>query len=116
MSKVIQHDKWTISCESIGSVATCITVKELKLCFDMGITSDIHDVTNYSTVVISHGHCDHNSRLHFHAKVRSRKELSPPIYILPKECVMHFSEFYNARNRLDSIFDDCLNYSVVVAT
>ena len=95
---------------SIAGHATTIIVKNLKLCFDMGVIFNDW-VHNCDTVCISHGHSDHIGCLHLHSKLRRLYKLKNPDYILPKYCVNNFNNLYKAVSSMDKGLGKTTNYN-----
>lgn len=91
--------EWSISGMSVASRCTCIIIKELKLCFDMGCIID--GIDNIRTVLISHGHTDHIGCLNYFLSYCDFRNLSKPHCIMPNICLSPFKILCSASSALD---------------
>ena len=95
------NDRFTIRGRSRSGRATCIYIKELKLCFDMGVLHDKWSFNN-DTVCISHGHGDHMNSLHIHSRIRRLQRMEKRSnYIMPNYCMNNFNLLYRCVASLD---------------
>lgn len=78
---------------SRSGFSTCITVKDLGLCFDIGECTD--EALKCKYVAISHGHLDHLAGIFKHANIRHMCRQEAPVYIAPEWLVETIHEgFY----------------------
>ena len=91
--------EWIISGMSVASRCTCIIVKDLKLCFDMGCI--IEGIDTIKTVLISHGHTDHIGCLSYFLSYCNFRDLSKPDCIIPNVCISPFKILCSASSALD---------------
>lgn len=74
--------KWTIVGTSIGGTHTTITVRELGVCFDIGVLTT--ESVSSNLVLISHGHVDHCQSFFKHNRCREMRKMTPKaVYIVP---------------------------------
>lgn len=66
-----------------GGVHTCVAMPQFRLLFDTGIGSS--RLTEYPTILLTHGHLDHSSGLAYLISQRSLRKLpAPDIYVPPE--------------------------------
>lgn len=73
--------RYTIEGLSIAGVHTAISVKELNMCFDIGLITN--QSINCDKVLISHGHNDHIQGYFKHFRCRKLKGMTKPVYVVP---------------------------------
>jgi ribonuclease Z len=95
-----KYAQWTITGSSIASDQTCLLVKELGVCFDMGFTFP-DCIKKGRIVVASHGHADHVGSLHLHIRKRLRNNLPAATYVIPRVCKSPLLSLYSAVCALD---------------
>lgn len=66
-----------------GGVHTCVAMPQFRLLFDTGIGSA--RLTDYPTILLTHGHLDHSSGLAYLISQRSLRKLAPPDVYVPPE-------------------------------
>lgn len=95
-----KYKSWTICGSSIASDQTCLLIKELGVCFDMGFTFP-DCVKKGRIVLISHAHADHIGSLHLHIRKRLRNKLPSATYVIPRVCREPLSQLYSAVCAMD---------------
>ena len=73
--------KYTIKGTSVSGFATCLTIPELKVVFDIGVcTPEAYKVRD---VFITHGHVDHVAGAVHHAAIRDLMGMKPSRFYVP---------------------------------
>lgn len=71
----------TLLGDSIAGIGTAVVVKELKLCFDLGILRP--EVLSSNVVFISHGHTDHVGEIFNYLAVRALEHRNAASLLVP---------------------------------
>ena len=89
----------TVDGVSIGGVATCIDLPELKVCVDVGRLLDRTVARN--TVLITHGHADHVGALAQHVAQRGLRRLPAATYVVPPGLDEDLEDLLRVWRRMD---------------
>lgn len=84
---------------SIGGVATCIDLPELKVCIDVGRL--LEPTVARRTVLITHGHADHVGALAQHVAQRGLRGLPPATYVVPPGLADDLEDLLRVWRRMD---------------
>lgn len=103
--KIQDHHNFTFYGQSVAGTRTCIVVEELNIVFDFGFFP--RKAATCDVILISHGHADHIGALHIHALDRRMNHMDIPTYVMPKVCVAHFNQAFQAFKNINHHIDDC---------
>ena len=78
---------------------TSMTVPQFKLSFDVGHGDP--KLTEFSKILLTHGHMDHSSGLPYYISQRALRHLSPPQIFCPPEFVAPFKDIMDAWAKIE---------------
>jgi len=78
---LLQLSGMTITGDSVAGVGTAVILKELRLCFDLGIFSS--EALSCNNVFISHAHTDHVGEIFNYLAVRALEHRGPATLFVP---------------------------------
>jgi ribonuclease Z len=85
MLTTVKAGPYTVSGVSVGGVHTALSVRELRILFDVGIAA--RSFADLDQIFLSHGHADHIGALVALLGIRGLSKKPPPEVFLPAEVV-----------------------------
>lgn len=99
LSRVLSCGGLTLEGTSVSTLETCIAVRELNLCFDIG--KGPRYAVGMDNVLLTHAHQDHAVGLALHIATRKLLDLPPPVIYLPAQIVEDARNMISAWERLE---------------
>ncbi|MCE9581323.1 MAG: MBL fold metallo-hydrolase [Planctomycetes bacterium] len=99
MSRVLALGNITLEGTSVSTLETCVAVRELNLCFDIG--KGPRYAAGMDNVLLTHAHQDHAVGIALHIATRKLLDLAPPNIYLPAQICEDMRNLISAWERLE---------------
>ncbi|KAF0246295.1 MAG: beta-lactamase superfamily metal-dependent [Planctomycetota bacterium] len=99
MARVVTCGGLTLEGTSVSTLETCVAVRELNLCFDIG--KGPRYAAGMDHVLLTHAHQDHAVGIALHIATRKLLDLPPPVIYLPEVIVEDMRNLISAWERLE---------------
>ena len=99
VGRVVTCGGLTLEGTSVSTLETCIAVRELNLCFDIG--KGPRYAAGMDHVLLTHAHQDHAVGIALHIATRKLLDLPPPMIYLPEVIVEDMRNLISAWERLE---------------
>lgn len=99
MSRVVTCGNLTLEGTSVSTLETCIAVRELNLCFDIG--KGPRYASGMDNVLLTHAHQDHAVGIALHIATRKLLDASPPVIFLSSVILEDMRNLISAWERLE---------------